>query len=617
MDPVILTCYLIAAIAHILFRLSIDDCRFLLAGLRFLVALTLERGEDHAIQKDAIVGSIHRDIHTVIDSLDVKPTTERFVCCKSCFKLYRTKNLPPPSNPITEKLLGKPKPQTIPRKKPIPTTKLISEHDGIPRECNHKNTPESEPCGAPLVKLRRVNGAEHEIYVREFFYQDVKEWLGRMLCRPGMEEMFDRDISSTPGAILEDMFNGTVLQEFLGPDGITPFLSRPEGDSEGRYVFSLCVDGFNPFQNKQAGKKASSTAIYMVCLNLPRDIRFLEENMYLVGVIPGPKEPSKAQMNQMLVPLVDDLYVLWKEGAWYSSTPRYPEGRGSRLALVPLVSDLVAARQLSGYAVHSRALHFCHLCDLPRCDINSTDQSSWPERSWEEHRRCAEEWRDAESEEEQDALEKKNGVRWSELMRLPYWNAKLFTIIDTMHTILLGNAETHCREIWGMDDELADGDCSKGVFKPPKRGLPSKITEPENEVMATAHNTLRLASMSDVSQLTTRVLRQLCIEKGVLPERVGDQRKKPKLVAKLREYVSSQPLVFLSISDSRPLIHDSVLTWVGSHTTIYSSSLPVPTKSRPSSQHRRRALRRLSSYSTIRSTQKRHRKGSRASPRMC
>ncbi len=49
---------------------------------------------------------------------------------------------------------------------------------------------------------------------------------------------------------LVDIFDGEILRNFRGPDGQHFGL----GGDEGRYVFSLCCDNFNPLGNKQAGK---------------------------------------------------------------------------------------------------------------------------------------------------------------------------------------------------------------------------------------------------------------------------------------------------------------------------------------------------------------------------
>ena len=47
-------------------------------------------------------------------------------------------------------------------------------------------------------------------------------------------------------------------------------------------------------------------AIYSTIMNLPRQLRFRQENVMFIGLIPGPKEP-KRDINPFLVPLVKEL----------------------------------------------------------------------------------------------------------------------------------------------------------------------------------------------------------------------------------------------------------------------------------------------------------------------
>ena len=136
------------------------------------------------------------------------------------------------------------------------------------------------------------------------------------------------------------------------------------------------MDGFNPFHAKEAGKKVSIGAIYMVCLNLPPFLRYRLENIFLVGVIPGPSSPSTHQINEILKPLVHDLLVFWDPGVFFSRTFSYPKGRLIRCAVVPLVCDLPAARQMSGFAGHSSS-HFCSFCNLRLDDMDNLDMSTW------------------------------------------------------------------------------------------------------------------------------------------------------------------------------------------------------------------------------------------------
>jgi hypothetical protein len=169
------------------------------------------------------------------------------------------------------------------------------------------------------------------------------------------------------------------------------------------------MDGFNPFIMKEAGKKVSVEAIYMVLLNLPVEICYQVENMFLVGIIPGPKEPSLEQINHVLAPLVDDLLHFWKPGVFIKQTAHYFSGHMCLAALIPVICDLPAARQISGMPSHA-AIHFCSFCKLPLYNIDNLDVKSWPTCTWVEHRQSACTWKNATSAGARLKLYHQNGV---------------------------------------------------------------------------------------------------------------------------------------------------------------------------------------------------------------
>ncbi|KAH7917070.1 hypothetical protein BV22DRAFT_1027010, partial [Leucogyrophana mollusca] len=123
----------------------------------------------------------------------------------------------------------------------------------------------------------------------------MKAWLGRLLSRPGIEKAITQTTSCRSHSFIsrltqlwhcgpiKDVWDAEVFRNFKGPDN-RAWLDAPDG--EARLIFSLFIDWFNPFGNRQAGKSVSVGGIYMVCMNLPVHLRYRVENVYLVGIIP-------------------------------------------------------------------------------------------------------------------------------------------------------------------------------------------------------------------------------------------------------------------------------------------------------------------------------------------
>ena len=448
--------------------LSIKRCGFALDFLKTIVELSLSYFGPLDAGAEAIISDIHGDVRTVIDAMDVTPVTRSYVCCPKCFACY-----------------------------PLDGT------NSYPDRCSYRATPASDPCDCKLRVTRRINGKDRTFPARRYIYHDFKHWLGRLLCRPGIEEAMDRHIRLAEDVpeFIGDFADASVLRDFVGPDGEL-FVQPNSG--EGRYVFSLCMDGLNP--NGRGGSSVSVGAIYLACLNLPLDIRYKEENMYLAAIIPGPHEPSLDQINPLLTPLIDDFVDLWHHGVRYSQTPRHPCGKTVRCAIIPLVSDLPAARQMSGFAPH-QSHHLCSFCETTLADIEDTEWWKWKGRNCEEHRLLAERWKNASTEAERDQIYQDTGVRWSELLRLPYWDPTRFVALDPMHALFLGIFKRHCTEIWGMDPNLEDG--LLGIaFDPSSR-------PPTDDEMRSAYEIFRTGSSAQLSGLSVHVLRQICKEQNV------------------------------------------------------------------------------------------------------
>ena len=80
----------------------------------------------------------------------------------------------------------------------------------------------------------------------------------------------------------------------------------------------------------------------MVCYNLPLQLRYHIENVYIAGIIPRPTEPSLHHLNHILQPLINDLLHGWECGFHFTQTSVHEFGCMVCCAIIPLVCDLPA-----------------------------------------------------------------------------------------------------------------------------------------------------------------------------------------------------------------------------------------------------------------------------------
>lgn len=112
-------------------------------------------------------------------------------------------------------------------------------------------------------------------------------------------------------------------------------------------------------------------------MNLPRDIRYKQENTILVGLIPGPHEP-KHDINNFLEPFVEELLSFWNGVELNVSTGK----KKFRCALLCVACDLPAGRKVCGFLGHSARLG-CSRClkELPG-SVGSMDYSGFDRENW-------------------------------------------------------------------------------------------------------------------------------------------------------------------------------------------------------------------------------------------
>jgi hypothetical protein len=70
--------------------------------------------------------------------------------------------------------------------------------------------------------------------------------------------------------------------------------------------------------------------IALTCLDLPPHSRNKNQNIFIAGMIPAPKEPDMTTISHILPPLVDELLLL--NTGTFTKTPQYPNGPSWRLS---------------------------------------------------------------------------------------------------------------------------------------------------------------------------------------------------------------------------------------------------------------------------------------------
>jgi len=248
---------------------------------------------------------------------------------------------------------------------------------------------------------------------------------------------------------MSDVFYGRIWSEFQNYDG-EPFLSTP---------FSLgLMMNFDFFQTYKH-VPYSVDAIYLVIMNLPRSVHFQQENVMLVGILPGPHEPSK-DINSYLNPFVDEL-LLYLEGI-YMNVDGFVDKQKIRCALLCVTSDIPAGRKACGFVGHN-AHYGCTKClkkftsTIGNMNFSGFDHGSWQTRTVNLHKEAVRCIMNCSTKTSQQKIESETGFHYSFLLRLPYFDSTRMLVIDPMHNLYLGSAKHNLKAIW-IDKLLLSSD---------------------------------------------------------------------------------------------------------------------------------------------------------------
>ena len=207
---------------------------------------------------------------------------------------------------------------------------------------HHTQVRRRQKCNTRLAHF----GIAKKVYV----YRSIKKYLTDFLKRPHFRELCN-EWRYERGNIeyYSDIYDGNLWKQ----------KHHVHLQNHFNLLGMLNVDFFQPYKHSPY----SLGAIYMVVLNLPRRVRFKEDNVMLLGIIPGPTEPS-LHMNTYITPLVEELKQLdigvhLQDGS--------PLGNIYRFRLFGHTCDLPACRKLGGMVSFSAT--FGKLSKLPISNI--------------------------------------------------------------------------------------------------------------------------------------------------------------------------------------------------------------------------------------------------------
>jgi hypothetical protein len=494
-NPTLRAIYVTTLVMYILYRLPRHGAAVLLAGMRSIL-------KSQASLR-SLAGEVLTDLRKLLSTYDLDPITRSYVCCPLCYFLYeysfartRKRKVPVSSNDHHDAI------EKVDSKiaEDVQLVVTILSHS------THRRIHGGPTCGEPLFETSTINAKAYTVPLCKYEVQDLKQWVGQLLSRPSIEEHVFKAFQRPHKEYMEDMWDAGHLCKILLKKG-EQFLPGPA--SETRLAFSFSMDSFNPYHMKEAKQTVLSTAIWLILLNLPPHLQYHPENMFLAGVIPRPRKPSLSDINHSLKLLVDILLEFFDPGVLYSRTVRHKQGCQVRAILVPVVSDMLAARQAGGFA-STTATYFCTRCNLKVQDIENLDIHSWPQRDIVEHVKTAMQWRDAESLEEQNAIFRNCGIRWSSLLQLPYWNPILFTAIESRYVFDAGLFQSYCRQVWGIDTSNPGGDGTvpstvKAIARPPDAEL-----EKWYEIIRAARDPERLRNQLNGRDCAHNALWHIC-----------------------------------------------------------------------------------------------------------
>ncbi|VDB99907.1 unnamed protein product [Peniophora sp. CBMAI 1063] len=344
------------------------------------------------------------DVRTALKQRLIEPVILRTICCPRCFLVYGS---------------------------------------AAPEQCTWRESPRSRVCATSLWTTRNTSQGPKRVprclYTTQCFDDWLRFFLGRQMIEDALIRSFQlyRDHRSDVDGDVHDVHESRAWHKLHG-----------EFSNPYNLVFGIYIDWFNPLTNRIAGKKVSYGAIVLYCMNLPPELRFRPENVYIAGITPGPNAPNMITISHILELLINVVSRYTSPGH-HVPTFHHPQGMLIQLVLAPLIADIEAVRKTAGFMSHSANL-FCSFCDLPSQRIEELNSSAWTERSAQTVRAQAEQWRSLVTKKAKSEQATSTGVRWTPFYLMPSWNPIEHVMLGYMHNWIEGILKHQQRRLWNI-----------------------------------------------------------------------------------------------------------------------------------------------------------------------
>ena len=257
---------LLGAICHVIAGLRTEICDFIINTATLLVELAMKTGlgpeqgleSGYNANQEFTLQRLPTSLYTALRKFEVGGQTTLFAACPSCNYTHE---------PIYDRV------STTASYPPRCLNRLAGK-DGV------------YTCNTPILESRNGDLCP----LKPYFMASFREYLVKLLANKGMELLVDSACDTALSSLrrgdkdlMHNPFDAQFLRELQGPAPGKLFIER--GDKV-RLAFTLHVDFFNPNGVTSHSNSDSVGMITLALLNLPGDIRYRPENLFLVSVIP-------------------------------------------------------------------------------------------------------------------------------------------------------------------------------------------------------------------------------------------------------------------------------------------------------------------------------------------